>query len=379
MWLMETEAGRSLEQVYSSGITITDEQQTQLNARFGSDGSDQGSRILSVAGSSAEISIQGVLTNTPDFRALFFGGGNTTYSEIVSALLEAEASDSVKDITLAIDSPGGNINGLFATIEAIQQVTKPTRAVISNVGASAAFALASQADTLIASNHATLVGSIGVVSQLFVDEKIVTLTSTKAPKKAPDVSTAQGKKDVIAFLDDLHSKFVGEIARGRGVSVETVNSKFGQGGVLVASEAVKKGMIDEVLKPSLKIVTPNSIETKSEEIMDLNTLKAEHRELYNAVLNLGVQQERDRVTAHLTLGEASGDMKTTVEAIADGSELTSKITATHMAAGMNRTDLNANLEDGDNSNAGDGAGGDSAAGTGADAVQTLLQNSSIGA
>ena len=72
-------------------------------------------------------------------------------------------------------------------------------------------------------------------------------------------------------------------------------------------------------------------------------------------------------------------MKTTVEAIADGSELTSKITATHMAAGMNRTDLNANLEDGDNSNAGDGAGGDSAAGTGADAVQTLLQNSSIGA
>ena len=76
--------------------------------------------------------------------------------------------------------------------------------------------------------------------------------------------------------------------------------------------------------------------------MDLKTLKSEHHNVFAAAVQEGSEKgtatERDRVVAHLTMGEASGDMKSAVTAIKDGVEMTSSMQATYMAAGMNRTD-----------------------------------------
>lgn len=68
--------------------------------------------------------------------------------------------------------------------------------------------------------------------------------------------------------------------------------------------------------------------------MDLDTLKAEHPETYRAALAVGASEERDRVTAHLTLGQSSGDMDTAIKAVEDGSEMTATLQAKYMAAGM---------------------------------------------
>src|SRR5688572_10535595 len=76
-------------------------------------------RNLTVAGSTAQIAIEGVLTKKPDFFALFFGGGNTTYSTIRQALATAEMDPTIKDVVLHIDSPGGSVDGLFETLDAI--------------------------------------------------------------------------------------------------------------------------------------------------------------------------------------------------------------------------------------------------------------------
>jgi hypothetical protein len=40
--------------------------------------------------------------------------------------------------------------------------------------------------------------------------------------------------------------FVADVARGRGVTVETVRSEFGQGRMVMARDAVKVGMVDRV-------------------------------------------------------------------------------------------------------------------------------------
>ena len=59
--------------------------------------------------------------------------------------------------------------------------------------------------------------------------------------------------------------------------------------------------------------------------------------------------------AHLTMGEASGDMKTAISAVTAGEEMTATLQAKYMAAGMNRRDAtNRQQDDGDVAGALDG-------------------------
>jgi hypothetical protein len=79
--------------------------------------------------------------------------------------------------------------------------------------------------------------------------------------------------------------------------------------------------------------------------MDLIELKAKHPTLCAQLVAEGETAERDRVSAHLTMGSASGDMKTAMTAIEDGSAMTALISAKYMAAGMKRQDTVAREED----------------------------------
>lgn len=79
--------------------------------------------------------------------------------------------------------------------------------------------------------------------------------------------------------------------------------------------------------------------------MDRAELQAKHPDVYNEVFGLGVSAERDRATAHLLRGNASGDLETAIKAIEDGSEMTETLKAKYDIAGMNKTDLNARVED----------------------------------
>lgn len=92
--------------------------------------------------------------------------------------------------------------------------------------------------------------------------------------------------------------------------------------------------------------------------MTLEELKAQHPAVYNAAVAEGTKQERDRVCAHLTLGEQSGDRKTAQEAIESGDGLTASIHAKYIAASWARRDVDAAQSDSDSAgdaldNAGD--------------------------
>jgi len=343
-----------MQQAQKAGVVPSAEQQLEFEARSGSDGA-AGDRILTIAGDNAEIAITGVITKRPSFMAMLFGGGNTTYPDIVSAIATAQANPDVTNITYAIDSPGGSFDGLFDALAAMQSVTKPTKAVIGGVGASAAFALASQADTVIASSIASRVGSVGVVVDMYVDDREVSITSTNAPRKRPDVSTKEGVAMVVEELDALHDIFVDAIATGRGTTPATVNKDFGQGGTVLATDAVKRGMIDAVAGTPLKVVKTTKTTKTEASKMDLTQLKAQHPETFAAAVQQGTTEERDRVQAHLLMGESSGDMKTASAAIKDGSAMTAVLQATYMTAGMNRSDVAARQADDISATAGDKA------------------------
>ena len=309
-WLLETSVRQAIEQAQAAGIIPTVEQQTEFETSRTAAMVDGNSRVLTLAGNSAEIAIKGTLTKSPDFMAMLFGGGNTTYTEIVSAIAAAEQDDNITDITLSIDSPGGAFDGLFDALASIQSAKKPIKAVVGGMAASAAYAIASQADTIVASNVASRIGSIGVAAEFNVNKNSVILTSTDAPKKRPDVTTAAGKEMVVEELDALHEIFVEAIAKGRGVSIDTINGGFGQGATLLADDALKRGMIDSVAKTTFKTVDTTNLKTVASdgdnpevELMNLSELKATHPDVHAAAVQVGIDQERDRVGAHLQMGE----------------------------------------------------------------------------
>ena len=368
MWLLEPNMRAIIAQVEKNGFTPTAK---QIEAFSSGEPGDSGSRIMSIAGDTADIHIKGVLTDTPSFLAMIFGGGNTTYPAIISAIASAEQNDAISNIILSVDSPGGHIDGLFNAVSAIASAEKPIKAIVSNQASSAAFALVAQADEILAVNEASRFGSIGVKASFFVSEDQVDITSTKAPKKAPDVTTADGKADIRAELDPIHDIFVSSIAKGRGTTTEKVNADFGQGGTVLAEEAIKRGMIDSVsnnipqVSGTAQGSTANVAPPKADKInntsankganqrevksMNVDELKAQHRETFAAVLAMGSEQgvaeERDRVSAHLKMGEASGDMATATKAISEGSGMTALLQSTYMAAGMKKAEAAARVGD----------------------------------
>jgi ATP-dependent Clp protease protease subunit len=102
---------------------------------------------------------------------------------------------------------------------------------------------------------------------------------------------------------------------------------------------------------------PSTNSNKGDE-MKISELRAQHPELYAEVVETGVNQERERVTAHLTMGEASGDMELAVASINSGADMNASINAKYMAAHMKRNELNnrqdENVDGLDNGDAGDG-------------------------
>lgn len=92
--------------------------------------------------------------------------------------------------------------------------------------------------------------------------------------------------------------------------------------------------------------------------MDLKQLQAQHPETFAAAVQQGTTEERDRVSAHLMMGESSGDMKTASASIKDGSGMTATLQATYMTAGMNRSDVATRQDDDAGANAGDNANAD---------------------
>lgn len=324
--------------------------------------------VMAIKGGVAEIKVEGVLTPEPDPCAWFFGIKNTAYSDIIAALAKASADSSVKSILLKVDSPGGNVDGLFDTLAAIQAVQKPM-SVLANQACSAAYAIAAAAGEIKATNPAACFGSIGVAVSIRMDPDVVDLTSTEAPDKRPDVTTDEGRAVYVKLLDGIHDLFVESIADARGVESSKVNETFGRGATVLAGEAKRLGMIDHLDRPArLERRSDRSADKNAGsrehsqhasavgggqeiESMDINTLKAQHPQLVAELLAegnaQGTKNERDRVTAHLTMGKQGGSQGLAIafEAIEKGEGFSLTTNAKYMSVALNERDSRTRQEE----------------------------------
>ena len=79
--------------------------------------------------------------------------------------------------------------------------------------------------------------------------------------------------------------------------------------------------------------------------MNLQELKTLHPKVFRASVEDGVKRERDRVVAHIDLGQKAGDLAVAIDAIKSGATMTTQIFRAYMASARNRQDVAARLED----------------------------------
>lgn len=300
-----------------SKIVLTDDAKISIQASYSP-------ASAGVSDSTAVIPVKGVLTDTVSFFDILMGTApSMTYSQMSDAILGAADDPSVKKIVLDIDSPGGDVDGLYKAVDAVRLVrgTKPIKAVVSNLCASAAYHIAAQADTIEVKNEAARVGSVGVKAIVGNDESVTQISSTDAPDKIADAKSDEGIAKIRATLDSLHGIMAKQIAEGRGVSVEKVNSDFGRGGVLIAKDALAAGMVDKVYtSPKISKEPPKQQGAKGAKSMfTKEELAAQNPELLQALLAEGKAQGEKRI-AELTQwkGISAAADKVVDEAIASG-------------------------------------------------------------
>lgn len=206
-------------------------------------------------GGIAVIPVTGVVMQRANMMQDICGGAST--QQISAALREALADETVSQILLDIDSPGGSVYGvgeLAAEIYAARSA-KPIVAVSNSLAASAAYWIGSAASEFYVTPGGE-VGSIGVWQahedwSKALDEAGVKTTLISAGKFKvegnPYEPLSQEARDFMQLrTDEYYSAFTKAVAKGRGVGIDAVRSGMGQGRVLGADAALAENMVDGI-------------------------------------------------------------------------------------------------------------------------------------
>jgi HK97 family phage major capsid protein len=225
----------------------------EVQARIG--GRSRGAQTMASTGGVAVIPVTGVLVPKANLMTEISGG--TSLEQLTADLRDAVADDTVSAIVLDIDSPGGSTDLCAETAAEIRKAAqrKPVIAVANTLAASAAYWLGTQATEFIAS-PSSRVGSIGIIAaheditamqeKLGIKTTLITAGTFKAELNPLQPLSDEAHAYVQHIVDQTYGQFAGDVARGRGVSVQDVRDGFGQGRVVSAQDALRLGMVDKI-------------------------------------------------------------------------------------------------------------------------------------
>jgi capsid assembly protease len=226
----------------------------EIKARVGG---RSATRQMQVAGSVAVLPIYGAIIP----RATLFSemSGGTSIETLQADFREALNDEAIKAIVLDIDSPGGMTTGVQELAAELRagRGQKPIVAVANYRAASAAYHLASQADEVVVAPSGD-VGSIGVFAahedvsamQAKLGVKTTLIQAKDSPYKVEgsplEPLSEEGTAAIQERVDEAYDIFVGDVAKGRGVTVAAVKDGYGKGRMLSASKALAAGMVDRI-------------------------------------------------------------------------------------------------------------------------------------
>lgn len=198
------------------------------------------------------IPVRGVLLS--GFPYQFFGYA-TGYEYVTAAVARGAADPAVREIVLDINSPGGTVSGCFECADSIYNArgSKPIRAVANEFAYSAAYALASSADSINVTRTGG-VGSIGVIAAHMemskrLEQMGVKITLVYAGERKADGHPAlplskEAQASMQKRVDALYDIFVATVARNRALDEKAVRAT--EADAFMAREAVENGLADAV-------------------------------------------------------------------------------------------------------------------------------------
>ena len=194
-----------------------------------------------------------------EVRGMIMADEEASADNIVSGLRAAFEDEKTRGVVLRINSPGGSpvqSGYIYDEIKRLRGEHPDIKvyAVISDLGASGAYYIASAADEIYA-DKASLVGSIGVTAATFgfvgvmekigVDRRVYTSGEHKAfldpfqPQKEEETQFWQG------VLKTTHQQFIDSVRRGRGDRLRVdAHPELFSGLVWSGEQALELGLVD---------------------------------------------------------------------------------------------------------------------------------------
>lgn len=177
------------------------------------------------------------------------------FAKIIS---DVRKDTTVKAVVLRVNSPGGSVlasEKIKAEVELIQKNGVPVIASYGDYAASGGYWISAGCDHIFA-NASSLTGSIGVfsmipdISKTLSDKIHITVTPVNSNKHA-DMYNMMRPLDptemayMQATVEKIYERFTEVVSEGREMSVENVDA-VGQGRVWTGTEALEKGLVDEI-------------------------------------------------------------------------------------------------------------------------------------
>ncbi len=210
---------------------------------------------MGLRGNVAVIPVSGILSQkNDDLLSMLFGG--TSYRDIQEDFRKALEDTSVGSILFEIDSPGGEIDGLFDLVDGIHRARgrKPIVSTINETAYSAAYAIASAADRVYLPRTGRT-GSIGVISVHIDQSKSdaqegLKYTSMYAGAHKNDFSSheplsEEAREIAQKQVDGIYGILVDTISRNRGLTPEGIRSQ--EAGLYMGQKAVDAGLADAII------------------------------------------------------------------------------------------------------------------------------------
>lgn len=203
------------------------------------------------------LPLYGVLTQRGNMVDDVSGSGCSSTQQFALALRNALEDESVKQILIDIDSPGGSVYGIAELAAEIIQARnqKPIVAVANSLAASAAYWIACCASEVYVTPGGE-VGSIGVWQAHFDESEALAAAGIKPTLISAGKYKVEGNsylpldEEAHRFMqtrvDDYYADFTKAVAVGRNVSIAQVQNGMGQGRVLGAEAALAQNMVDGI-------------------------------------------------------------------------------------------------------------------------------------
>ena len=289
------------------------------------------------------------------------------YSYITGMVEKAVQMDSVNEIILSINSPGGAVAGLFDSCRFIEKASKKKKctAYVTGMACSAAYAIATACDEIYMMEDAE-VGSCGCYAHAveysdayFEKEGFLhrVFRSKCSPKKNCSVITDEVEAEAFQEeIDALGEKYLRYVAKRRKCAYSDALENFGKGGVLMGEKAIAAGMVDGIKTleelgieeadtgstKTNKVATEDGTEINATENnspldggegddMDINAMSEEQRretfealcslqpDLTDSIVKSAKDEERKRILALGELRNGSAEVDAIVDsAVEDG-------------------------------------------------------------